>query len=364
MTFPSLARRLFALRRMSLLGWVYLPVALLVAGLGLSLVGVVLVERTDWGRLLPTPVFFWLAFVMGGAALDEARRATEPVPEPPGRPAAPAHSYSSVGGRGHRTAWRRFAVGYLVLLAATIWTSVEWGRALGTVDLDADDISSMDRAMWLGMVLLPGLWLAWAWTWRLGRWLSGAARPAVPVGVEVFVAHLKWRSTGRWAVPVGPGEGFPAALWLRLSEPAGTSRYQRVAWNRGLVTLARAMAADGRPAAARARRCVGFRRMYLVHLPGVGRVWPTSTARRREPNNYDLLPYDRARTGTKNRSGWGGGLGPVAAGAALVILLVMAWALAGPVACAYVPVLVASYWLWQGGTPLHGVYAHAPAGSR
>lgn len=170
----------------------------------------------------------------------------------------------------------------------------------------------------------------------------------------MLVSQLAWAGQ---PVPIVAGGGThlttateePIAYWLRLQEDSGRTWYQRAMWHHRLADFA----AAGRGPEAQARPCPGLRRMLLVDIPGVGRLWPASTARRRPPRNYRLVGFDPRRVGETHRDGWvakGLGIG------ALVAFGVVLWALSGPAAAAYGPLLLISYWCWAGATPWHGLY--------
>jgi hypothetical protein len=273
----------------------------------------------------------------------------------------------------------------LAAVAAVIW---ETSRRDPSQGAPPDQDAVTDMYIWSGMVLVPCALLAWAWTWRLGRWALGTRSPGQPATARVLVATPL---VGHRAPPQ------PAAVWLELFGPDGTTRYQRAIWHRRLVTFALrehlaskervddhpvrgpddiddivareaayvdafdpvpARAPDGperRPNAV-VKRCPGLRRMYVVDIPGTGRIWPASTARRSMPRNYVLDAFNPARLGEVYR----GGASPPAAILVGGFLVAMVWFLAGPMAAASVPVLAGSAWLWWGAVPLRGVYANRP----
>lgn len=207
------------------------------------------------------------------------------------------------------------------------------------VEVDAYELPPRDRNMWSAMLLLPGMLLAVTWTVRLGRWGLGTAGRRLQIIVDILAA------TPRFAYRTEPE---PAAFWLRLRRGDGSIRYQRALWSRRLAAMA-ISAADGVPATA--RRCPGLRRMYVVDLPGVGRVWPTSTARARPPSFYELHRLSPGRRGLVQRPVRNlvlGGLG-------LVMLAGLALPLVGGYGLGYLAVLVVAAWLWWGATPWRGI---------
>ena len=199
------------------------------------------------------------------------------------------------------------------------------------------------RTVLAQLVLLPGFVLAWAWTWRLGRWALGALRRGGPAVARVRVAELHWGTE-------------PTSFWLELRVEDRTW-YQRIVWDRRLVRrLDRdPWRGDRVPLTVELRRCPGLRRMYLVDVAGVGRLWPASTARARPPRNYELSPVRLSMFGSTEP-----------AGRHLKLLLALAvlagggWLLAGPAGAGYLLALVVGYQLWGGGAPWRGFYALRP----
>ncbi len=200
-------------------------------------------------------------------------------------------------------------------------------------DLDTFRAPDQARSAWYSLLIVPGLLLAMFWTWRLGRWATGALRSGEPVTVEVVVAHYE-----------PPKRGYPghAGLWLKVHMPDGRVWYQRAMWSRALVSLA----LDGPRADGRARPCLGLRRMYLVEVPGVGTILPTSTARSRVPRYYQvrqLAGYVQAdvKLGTR--------------GVLAIALVAFMFFAAGPWAVPYLVVIGFAGWHWMGATPFRGV---------
>jgi hypothetical protein len=198
-----------------------------------------------------------------------------------------------------------------------------------------------DRLFWAGLLLLPGVLLAWAWTWRLGRWFFGMARRGEPAAVEALAATylISYHN-----VPE------PAAFWLRIQEPDGRTWYQRAMWSPRLVAFAYTPPLGNR-ANATIRSCPGLRRMYLVEIPEMGRIWPASTARAHMPALYLLEPLAPGPTGMAHRPR----RNLVRGGIALPVLLLMMFFLAGPGGVAYLAAFGVAGWLWLGATPIQGI---------
>ncbi|MGW0504410.1 DUF3592 domain-containing protein [Micromonospora sp. NPDC003241] len=213
-------------------------------------------------------------------------------------------------------------------------------------------LGSRDRNVLAGLVLAPGFALIGAWAWRLGRWALGTVRSPAPGIARVHAAHLLWGTE-------------PTAFWLELHS-GGRVWHQRIIWDRRLVRWLDGYqwGADNvpvsqtrRPMRVHLRRCPGLRRMYLVDVEGVGRLWPASTARGRPPGNYQLdpvMPGDFGHPQPVSRH-----LGIVAA---LAGLAAVAWFLTGPTSSVYVLTLVGAFTLWGGGAPWRGLYAVRPRG--
>ncbi|TCC00151.1 hypothetical protein E0H26_00095 [Micromonospora zingiberis] len=199
------------------------------------------------------------------------------------------------------------------------------------------------RIVFAHIALLPGFVLAWAWTWRLGRWTLGTLRRGRPAQASVRVAELHWGTE-------------PTSYWLELRSEDRTW-YQRVVWDSRLVHWLHRnpWSAERLPSSVELRRCPGFRRMYLVDVAGVGRLWPASTARSRPPINYELSPVELSSLGFTEP-----------ASRHLKMLLALAalagggWLLAGPPGAAYLLALIGGYQLWGGGAPWRGFYAVRP----
>ncbi|MGC5031326.1 hypothetical protein [Micromonospora sp. DT229] len=190
------------------------------------------------------------------------------------------------------------------------------------------------RAVLIQLVLLPGLLLASAWGWRLGRWALGCLRRGRPAVARVRQAQLRWGTE-------------PTAFWLELQE-GNRTWYQRIVWDRRLLRRLTDSGAEV-PLTVELRRCPGLRRMYLVDVAGVGRLWPASTARPHPPGNYELSPVERHRIGSAEPLGRY--LKP------LLLLVGGSWLLAGPVGAGYLLALVVGFMMWGGGAPWRGLYA-------
>lgn len=202
------------------------------------------------------------------------------------------------------------------------------------------EIEPRGRTVLVQLILLPGYVLAWAWTWRLGRWLLGAVCRGRPAEAWVMVAQLHWGIE-------------PTSFWLEL-RTEDRIWYQRIVWDRRLVRRLVGDPADGGqlPLSVELRRCPGLRRMYLVDVAGVGRLWPASTARVRPPRNYALRPVELHLFGVAEATGR-----HLAILLALTVLVGGGWLLAGPATAAYLLALIGSYQLWGGGAPWRGFHA-------
>ncbi|RIV39131.1 DUF3592 domain-containing protein [Micromonospora radicis] len=205
------------------------------------------------------------------------------------------------------------------------------------------EIEPPGRTVVVQLVLLPGFVLAWAWTWRLGRWALGALRQGRPATARVRVARLHWGTE-------------PTSFWLELHSTHQTW-YQRIVWDRRLVRwLDRNPWGVGQvPLTVELRRCPGLRRMYLVDVAGVGRLWPASTARARPPGNYELSPVELDMFGSTEPA-----RRHLTMLLALAVLAGGGWLLAGPAGAGYLLALVLGYQLWGGGAPWRGFYALRP----
>ncbi|SNT63325.1 hypothetical protein SAMN05421812_11558 [Asanoa hainanensis] len=202
----------------------------------------------------------------------------------------------------------------------------------------------VERDSWSQFVFLLGIALAVVWTWRLGRWGTGMLRRGPEPGT----------ARARVAAPaVGPG-----SLWLEIVDSAGTRWHQRVLWDRRLIETLAAGPAEPEFAVGLCR-CLGFRRMYLVDVPGVGRLWPGSTARRRPPLMSTLRPFEP----TAARPG--GSVLRLALGVVLPIALIAAaiWYVADPTMAALAATLLVAFPLWRGAVPGRGLYLTSPEAS-
>ncbi|MDG4825222.1 DUF3592 domain-containing protein [Asanoa sp. WMMD1127] len=191
------------------------------------------------------------------------------------------------------------------------------------------------RTFFAGALIAIGFVFVVAWTWRLLRWVLGAARRRTePMAMAVLTAEFVSMSAG------------PSAFWVILTDREGTRWHQRVLWDRRLLE------AGAGDRAVLVRRCPGFRRMYLVDVPGVGRLLPASTARRRPPRNYVLTPFDlrdlRSARPSSRLLRLGAGLMGVGGIFALF---------AGPATGVLAVVLVLTYLLWSGAVPWRGFAA-------
>jgi hypothetical protein len=198
-----------------------------------------------------------------------------------------------------------------------------------------------DRIFWSGGQLIPGVLLAWAWTWRLGRWALGTVTAPQTATVEARAATylITWHNVRE-----------PGAFWLRIREPDGSTWYQRAMWSRRVVALAHT-GVDGTRPNATLRRCPGLRRMFLVEVPGVGRIWPASTARPRMPALYALDRLAPGPTGIAQRPRHN----LIVGGLAAVVLVVMALSCVGEVGVGYLAAFAVAGWLWLGATPIQGI---------
>ncbi|WP_329101232.1 hypothetical protein OG792_20485 [Micromonospora sp. NBC_01699] len=92
--------------------------------------------------------------------------------------------------------------------------------------------------------------------------------------------------------------------------------------------------------------------MYLVDVPGVGRFWPGSTARRSPPFTSAFGPFDP----TAARPG--GSVTRLVLGVVLPVALVAAtaWHFADPTMAVLAATLPVAFTLWNGAVPGRGVY--------
>ncbi|MFC6021420.1 hypothetical protein ACFP2T_35285 [Plantactinospora solaniradicis] len=198
-----------------------------------------------------------------------------------------------------------------------------------------------ERDSWSQFVFLFGVALGVVWTWRLGRWATGALRRRPEPGI----------ARAQVATPVlGRGSG-PWGLWLEIVDSQGGRWHQRILWDRRLVERL-AGGPAGLEFAIELRRCLGFRRMYLVDVPGVGRLWPGSTARRTPPFTSALSRFDS----TAARPG--GSVTRLVLGVALPVTLVAATALyyADPTMAVLAATFLVAFTMWNGAVPGRGLY--------
>lgn len=211
-----------------------------------------------------------------------------------------------------------------------------------------------ERVVFAAVAFVFAAPLLLAWTWRFVRWKLGARRPPQPASVDVVLATMPHQSHGR--------DREPAAMWLRLSFPDGAIRFQRVIWNRHVVAAElrdmenqpRVFGSGVLARTATARPCPGFRRMYIVDISDVGRLWPASGARRNHPQTYRFDPLDPRRFQGRFR----GVAMPATllAGGSLVAFVF--WWLGAPIeVAATAPVLLVSAWLLLGAVPMRSGYA-------
>ncbi|MEV4534506.1 hypothetical protein AB0J82_11820 [Asanoa sp. NPDC049518] len=306
---------------------------------------------TAWleSERFPTPLIIGLVmlagFAVSGVVLARLVRATAPATAP--APVAVPVVLHTESRRPHRVIWKVVVVGWLLPLAALTIAIAEYNRfnaaqesrlsqtgdavvtAAGdrgvdvtvtapdghtaTVRLTPNDPAAypegtrvpfrydprdpgfalpldespfevlwvIERDSWSQFVFLLAVVLGVVWTWRLGRFATGASRRRPEAGAARALIATPF--VGR------------AALWLEIVDSRGDRRHQRILWDRRLVE-ALTGAPGGPEFAVELRRCLGFRRMYVVDAPGVGRLWPGSTARRTPPFTSRFAPtIDRPR---------------------------------------------------------------------
>ncbi|MGW4461816.1 hypothetical protein [Micromonospora sp. NPDC004704] len=199
----------------------------------------------------------------------------------------------------------------------------------------------IERDSWSQFVFLLGIALGVVWTWRLCRWATGARRRPEPAIARARVAApLVWRRAGPWG------------LWLEIMDGQGERWHQRILWDHRLVEMV-----TGGPAGlefpVELRRCLGFRRMYLVDVPGVGRLWPGSTARRTPPFTSEFGPFDP----TAARPG--GSLTRLVLVVVLPVALAAATAgyFADPTMAVLAATLLVALSVWNGAIPGRGLYS-------
>ncbi len=215
------------------------------------------------------------------------------------------------------------------------------GFALPVDESRFDVLWVIERDSWSQFVFLLAIALGVVWTWRLGRWATGALRRRPEPGI----------AQARVAAPLlGPGSG-PWGLWLEIVDGQGGRWHQRILWDRRLVdSLARGPA--GLEFAVELRGCLGFRRMYLVDVPGVGRLWPGSTARRTPPFTSVFGPFDPASarpTGSVTRL-------VLRVVLPLTLVAATAWYFADPTMAVLAATLLTAFTLWNGAVPGRGLY--------
>lgn len=93
----------------------------------------------------------------------------------------------------------------------------------------------------------------------------------------------------------------------------------------------------GRTGRGERRRCLGLRRMYVVDVDGVGRIWPASTARGAPPSFWRLGDDP------------GSGFPYVQLVLSLAGLAAVGFLVAGAVAAVLPPTTVLAYLVWTGG---------------
>lgn len=199
----------------------------------------------------------------------------------------------------------------------------------------------IERDSWSQFAFLLGIALGAVWTWRLGRWATGALRRRSEPGLA-----RAWVAT-----PVVGWRADPWALWLEIMDGQGGRWYQRILWDRRLVEMMAAGPA-GPEIAVELRRCLGFRRMYLVDVPGTGRLWPGGTARRTPPRTSAFTPFDPTAVRP------GGSVTRLALGVVTPVALVAAtaWCFADPTMAGLAATLLVAGGLWNGGVPGRGLY--------
>lgn len=223
-----------------------------------------------------------------------------------------------------------------------------------------------ERVIWAVVVLAFAAPLLLAWTWRLARWGLGAIRSPRPATATVFIGTPTYGSTRQEPISLGSGLGAgsrpeprdPDGMWVLLRFPDGGGGYQRVIWNRHVVLRELREAATGPQAFASAddaaleavaRPCPGGRRMYIVDVPGAGRIWPAGAARHRAPSWYQLQRVNPKRFNEKVRTA---GVPLTVLVAGMIFFLIFLAFGAPLVVAATTPVLAESFWLFRGAIPV------------
>jgi hypothetical protein len=224
-----------------------------------------------------------------------------------------------------------------------------------------------ERVVWAVVVLAFAAPLLLAWTWRLARWGFGALRSPRPATATVFIGTPTYGLTRQESIFLGrgwlgagsgPEPRDPDGMWLLLRFPDGDGGFQRVIWNRHVVLRELREAATGPQVFASvddaeleavARPCPGGRRMYIVDIPGAGRIWPAGAARHKAPSLYRLQRVNPNRFNKKVRAA-GVPLTVLAVG--LILSIVFLGGGAPLVVAATVPVGLESFWLFRGAIPI------------
>ncbi|MBV1850851.1 hypothetical protein [Catellatospora tritici] len=181
---------------------------------------------------------------------------------------------------------------------------------------------------WVPIVgyLLFGVPLLWFWLIRLLRCaLSVLAAPR----------RLTVRAMVCTPTRVGVYSGY-----LRVHDTDGDVYYQRVVYEPWFLRVGSA------PREATVRRCPGLKSMFVVDVPGFGRLWPATAAGRGLNPLFTTLYEFPAVTDRGWTWRW---LVPALAG--ITIIICQLDELGGPVALVAMASLFPALWIWGGGVP-------------